>query len=524
MVTLGFPSARVEAFEQHKYQMRELMFRKDCNEKLIKEKFKSLKCKRNVFVELCKERLSEEDISENRKTKFRELYLKNSLKMDTYLKKVEEWIQCHSVKDQNSSCVAASQTQEKSRILGTKSTKNSQKSYAKTKLAELKAEYEAENSARKKKLELQKRERQIQAQIEELKFLQKGEEIKTLENKLRQRNKNLKHDQALQSKKLVAVQKNNLLLVQLLNKSNNACAFTKNQVSGLRQHQENITIGNQYFSKELCREENNKEVKEESKVNVHLINNETSIAHGRFGSTAICFVKCIKEKHFTAHKEKLIFLKEKIDCLYDKNLIQCFGEEKKFLFLYYAIHIKLDAFIIRTALFSNTGSEKKIEVSIEAHKSVLEKFNKNALMPLIVHREEEERTLLQKVENTALQKFNHEAVLSIYYILSLVSMLKSRRTIEDILQLTTDGLINLPKQILEIADIKKATFVADRKGHPNLTFITSGNYDLVGNSADIVSTLHYNYDWRNILPLKVALLWILWLDKICTLKNYKYPR
>ena len=173
MATLNFQWKLVKAFDQCKQELEELCFREDDvnNVILVEEKFSMLKWKRTMFIDICNEELSKDDIPEDEITKFQEIYLENLLEMNGFLRMIEEWIQHSSFINQNLKC-----------------PNSSQRCYARLKLCEIKAEYKSERIFIKKTLELViYDDRKIKEKIKELEleFQQRGQELEMIERKLR---------------------------------------------------------------------------------------------------------------------------------------------------------------------------------------------------------------------------------------------------------------------------------------------------------------------------------------------------
>ena len=156
MATLNFPWAQVEEFFQCKNELEELWMKKGhiTNFKFVEEKLKTLKWKKAMFHELCKEEFSKEDIvSEEEETEFDNLYLEKRLEMNNFLNKVVEWVALRKrAAEKNKSYVSSSQMKEKHVTIKSKISKNPQCSYARMKLEEMKAKFEAERSVRTKNL------------------------------------------------------------------------------------------------------------------------------------------------------------------------------------------------------------------------------------------------------------------------------------------------------------------------------------------------------------------------------------
>ena len=149
-----------------------LLFKKDWNVDLIKEMFEMLRWKRTLFIILCRDELSNDNIPEEECSQFQEQYYKNLVKMNDFLENAVGWIQ-HQI-----TC----QPQEKNIFSST--TKKCQSSYEKIKLLNKKCETEC--SRRTNKLKLNNRDRKLQEEIElaELKFQQKGKELELVEKNL----------------------------------------------------------------------------------------------------------------------------------------------------------------------------------------------------------------------------------------------------------------------------------------------------------------------------------------------------
>ena len=470
MATLYFPVVSVELFDRERHQLEELLFTKDWKsiEKLILKKFEMLKQKKTMFVEICEEVVSDKDIPEGKKAKFCDLYSENLLKMNEFITRVQESIHnCKqtAVKNKNARDL---QKQEKYPI---NPSKKFQRSFAKIKIAEQKAKYEVEKLNRMKLLDLRKSERLIQEQIDELEFQQRGKELEILENNLKHKKKERSSSRVLRSNE--DLQQVDAATESVLEMCHNT--FHRNNKMLLAQMQQQ-SLPEQQENKNQCRPilHKNKESKEKN------MEKETSTIYYKFGWTKIDFISFrrdkIIEKCFYVSKE-IELVKGTIDYQHDKDFASYSGREK----IYYEIHIKLDSSIFSTSLSLKTVCKNGFKSTKEAQNSVMKNFNKDGFI-LSIENQEQQRDKLTENMN-----LSHQQVLT-----------------------------------------GRATYVVDdNQLHRNMlsTVTISENYEpLAISHPTIVKTLNYKfkfcYRW---LPVFI-LPWTLWLENICRLENYKYPR
>ena len=353
MASLVFPWALVGEFIECKHQVEELWLKEACknNVKLVEEKLKLIKWKKAALEEYCNDELSE-DVSDDEIREFHRLYIKKLSEIKNFINKAEEWTRLckqSAVKKQSFSSYDPS-TQRRTGSL------KSSMAYAKIKLAEKRAKYEAEKVNRKILLDLRKSERQIEDQIEELKFQQKGRELRNLEIKLKHTKKERPSSRGLKSSELL--------------------------------QQKVVTL-------------HRTELTEEKDVNK---DQEVFRTHYQFGCIEIGSTTYrknkIKEKCFYIKKE-VKFVKGKIDCLYDMNFVYNYIKENHFPIIC-EIHVELHS----------TICQNRIEFTKDATNSTLKNCNKAASITTTVNRKEKKAaitTAYKKIEiegNVLQEAFN----------------------------------------------------------------------------------------------------------------------
>ena len=413
--------------------------------------------------------------------------------MNNFLNKVVEWIALRKIAvEKNKSCVSSSQIEKHVTIKTKISKNNTQCSYARIKLEEMKAKFEAERSGRIKKLELKNRKRHIQEQIEELQFQQRGKKLEILEKRWKHKDSTAKSfhrgfgSDLLKVSDVIWQQKDDTnVIAEPLKKR-----MDINEENSIKKNTDlELANGIENMSNEIC---------------------------SRFGwtinSAVTCFKDKIKRKYFQVSKIDIKVVKEKIESVQSMNFIDC----------YCRINYTLASCRFTTLLSSTTVLEQK-----EIKKSVIENTYMDFSAPAI-DQQEEKRPSSHKAENIAFKELKNLGTAGsiLYLVVGLVHMHKLRKEFMDDLHVNRNRITGRDLYKQKITEIDEAPLEMDKQRSQNLPYITSDqNNPGLYNSLFLTSfEIGYKLICSDILPTKIESNWILWLDKICTLKNYKYPR
>ena len=434
-----------------------------------------------VYMQYCKDELTEEGIPHDEMSTFSKLFTKKLLEMNNFISKVDEWRRFHKQPiDKNQSSPYNLASPKRTDML-----KNSKKEYARTKIAERRAKYEAEKLNWKKLLELRKSERQIEDQIEELEFQRKGKELEILEKNLKRYDiarPPCRDKDVLQEKKLVAA--NHSVLV----------AF---QEQSITLQQGNVINGNDCQQTTLKENENNQTEKKYLENDVDLVRDEEIyINHYQFGwivSGPVNYERDkIKAKCFHVSQKELRLVKQKIECFYNNDFLDYFGKEKIFCKIYY----KMNSYTFKTILSSvNNFLEQTVDKNLL---EIIEDANYDSVS--FVEGKKQKRALLDLTKTVpSRERFKFELKQQI---------LKSERFSQ---QINLDTILT-----------KNFTYyVISKQSYRNLSSIAFEN-------SVAVQTFNWRFQWSVISfsePILLPILpWALWIEIICRLKNYKYPR